>query len=568
MPSVPFSLPGFEVTEVISTPEKLIVCASSQSAQAVCPACHHLSKRVHSYYQRSPRDLPVSGRTVQLHLRVRRFRCCNTQCAHQTFAEPLPDLVSPTDRRTLRLTILWQVFAIHSGGEPGARLLKAVGTTVSPDTLLRLAKMTTVQNLVIPEILGVDDFAFRRGMKYGTLLIDWQRHRPIDLLPDRTAETLARWLRAHPGVKWVSRDRSGEYARGASEGAPDAKQVLDRWHLIKNLRETLERVMGRVYPRLKQRQEQPRSTPFPKRKKARTIHEQAVSDASRQRRLARYEEVLACYQQGLPITQIAKQVHLTWSTVSKYLATESFPERAPRSPTPGTGKLIAPYTAYLRQQCEQGCQNAQQLYREIQAQGFTGNPRTVLRWLQAQGLFPRRYELRRFQEDWGQRGVEDTQSTSAGSEREPMPAPNAQVELALVELTVPLASARHLSYLFVKDPAHLEAKDLQLLAFIRQEKELDLSYRMTQQLIHLMQNQQEEAATAWISLCSSCGISELEAFALGIQKELPAFQAACSLPYNNGMTEGFVNKLKHVKGSMYGRGSFVLLRQRVLQSAA
>jgi transposase len=135
-------------------------------------------------------------------------------------------------------------------------------------------------------------------------------------------------------------------------------------------------------------------------------------------------------------------------------------------------------------------------------------------------------------------------------------------------LTEPLASARQLSYLFVKDSAHLETKDQQTLAFIQQEKEVELAYRMTQQLIHLMKNQQGDSATAWISICSSCGISELEAFALGLQKEFPAFQAACSLPYNNGMAEGFVNKLKHIKGSMYGRGSFELLRQRVLQSAA
>ncbi len=135
-----------------------------------------------------------------------------------------------------------------------------------------------------------------------------------------------------------------------------------------------------------------------------------------------------------------------------------------------------------------------------------------------------------------------------------------------VELTEPLASARQLSYLFVKNPAHLGTKDQQMLAFIKQEKELELAYRMTQQFLHLIKNKQGETATAWIGICSSCGISELEAFALGVQKELPAFQAACSLPYNNGMTEGFVNKLKHIKGSMYGRGRFELLRQRVLLS--
>jgi transposase len=284
--SIPFSLPGFEVAEVISTTEQLIICANSQSVQAECPACHEASQRIHSYYQRSPRDLPVSGQAVQLRLRVRRFRCLNTQCSKQTFAEPLPDLITPIVRRTNRLTALLGVYAIESGGEPGARLLKAGGTKVSPDTLLRLAKAGATQRLVIPEILGVDDFAFRRGLSYGTLLIDWQHHRPVDLLPDRTAETFANWLRAHPGVKWISRDRSGEYGRSASEGAPGAKQVMDRWHVIKNWREALERVVSRIYPRLKLRLEQMRSTPFPKRKKARTTHEQAVSEASRQRRLA------------------------------------------------------------------------------------------------------------------------------------------------------------------------------------------------------------------------------------------------------------------------------------------
>jgi len=566
--SIPFSLPGFEVTEVICTQEQLLICASPQSVQSECPACHEVSQRVHSYYQRSPRDLPVSGQAVQLRLRVRRFRCLNTQCSQKTFAERLPDLVVPTARRTIRLTVLLGVYAIESGGEPGARLLKAAGTKVSPDTLLRLAKAMRTQEAAVPSILGVDDFAFCRGQKYGTLLIDWQRHRPIDLLPDRTAETFANWLRAHPGVKWISRDRSGEYARGAQLGAPSAHQVMDRWHVIKNWREALERVLSRVTPRLSLRQQQLSSTPFPKRKKARTTHEQAASSASRERRLARYEQVLECYRQGLPIAQIAKQVHLARATVYKYLAAESFPERSPRSASAGTGKLLAPYTAYLCKRCEEGCQNAQQLYREIHAQGFSGNPRTVLRWLQAQGLFPRRYELRQALDNWDHPVEKEPQSTSAREEGQPAPVPASRDLIYTVELTEPLASARQLSYLFVKDPSHLQAKDQQVLAFIQQDKEIELAYRMTQQLIHLLKSRQGDTAMAWISICSSCGISELEAFALGLQKELPAFQAACSLPYSNGMTEGFVNKLKHIKGSMYGRGSFELLRQRALQSAA
>ena len=553
------------MTEVISTEEKLTICATSQKEQAHCPACQQISHRIHRYYQRCPRDLPISGQTVQLRLRVRRFRCFNAACSKQTFAEPLPDLVGHTSRRTLRLTLLWTVFAIQSGGEPGARLLKAVGTTVSLDTLLRLARTSPIVESSAPEILGVDDFAFRRGMKYGTLLIDWERHQVVDLLVDRTAETLANWLQAHPGVKWISRDRSGEYARGAHLGAPEAQQVMDRWHVIKNWREALERVVSRLYSGLEQRLQQP-STPFKKRNKPRTVHEQVISAAAREQRLARYEEVLSSYQQGLSITQIAKQAHLTRTTVYNYLAAESFPERHPRSPSPGTGKLIAPYTAYLRERCAQGCQNAQQLSREIHEQGFSGNPRTVLRWLQAQGLFPRRYELRQFQEDWGSKAVPQTSHTMTEGKARLVPA--SQEGKTPAEPVVELPSARQLSSLFVKDPARLESRDHLILAFIRQEKELELAYQMTRQLFQLLKKKQGDEVAAWISICSQSGIAELEAFALGIQKELPAFVAACSLAYNNGMAEGFVNKLKHMKGSMYGRGSFELLRRRVLLSAA
>ena len=138
MHSIPFSLRGFEVTEVISTKEQLIISASSQSVQAECPACHKVSQRVHSYYQRSPRDLPVSGQAVQLQLRVRRFRCLNPQCSQKTFAERLPDLVVPTARRTIRLTALLGVYAMESGGEPGARLLEAGGTKVHGWEILRM----------------------------------------------------------------------------------------------------------------------------------------------------------------------------------------------------------------------------------------------------------------------------------------------------------------------------------------------------------------------------------------------------------------------------------------------
>lgn len=208
---------------------------SIKATKASCPLCQQPSSRRHSRYQRTLADLPWNGIAVQIRLQTRRFFCDNAACQRRIFTERIPTVATPYARRTTRLASWLTHVAFALGGLPGARLLRHGGCTISRQSLLRLIRSFQVEDAPPPRVLSIDDFAFRKERTYGTIVVDLERHRVVELLPDRTADSVATWLAEHPGAEVVSRDRGGEYAEGAKRGAPEAIQVTDRFHLLRNL---------------------------------------------------------------------------------------------------------------------------------------------------------------------------------------------------------------------------------------------------------------------------------------------------------------------------------------------
>jgi len=457
---------------------------------------------------------------------VRRFRCLNQECPRQTFAERLPAL-SVSARQTSRLGTILDSLAIVLSGQAGARLAAQLALPVSADTLLRRAKKTT-STPPTPRVLGVDDFAFRRGHTYGTILINLETHQPVDVLEDRDSETFANWLRQHPGVEIISRDRSKDYQRGAADGAPQAQQVIDRWHLLKNLREAIERFLNHTLIPPAGGEEKRAQTPV---RQKRTSGERARSEGSRRRRLALYQQVKELYRQGGTILGIARQLHIGHRRVRNFVRSPSFSEWGKPA---RTRSAIDPYRAYLQERWQQGCRSTPQLWRELQARGFTGSRMMVYRWVQLQ---------------------------SDGPASTPASARNQET------IAVKSMAPRPLSWLFLCAPERLDKQEQETLSRALEAEPINMAYTLAQQLVMMIKEHNAQSVDTWLLDCQNSGISDLVTFAQGVEKEGSAFQAALTLPYSNGPVEGKINKLKSIKRSMYGRSAFPLLRQKVLKAA-
>jgi transposase len=500
----------------------IILEAEGRTAIGRCPSCGACSEQVHDRYHRHPQDLPWRGCQAQLVVTVRRFRCHNPACPRATFAESFGPQLGPFVRRTASARDLLQQLAYSLGGEGGARIADAVGLPASPDTLLRLLRGSSTDPVAAPRVLGVDDFAFRRGRRYGTILVDLETRRPIDLLADREAETFAAWLRAHPGVEIVVRDRAEAYAEGARAGAPAALQVADRFHLAQNASQAMEELL-----RGRRRQTEISSVEAVPGGTA-GFDESHPLSASKQRlverraaRLGRWDRVRRLHAGGASISQIARETGADRKTVRRLAALPEPPHnrRAPPPPRDLTSPSLRPYVGYLQERWQAGCHNASQLYRDLVAQGYAGS-----RSLLSQALRP-----------W----------------REPRP-PGKRRTLRL-------------RWLCLRPPDTLTPEeDRALHEFLATDPRLTQGYDLLQQFRRVLHARNLVALDRWLSAARDSQLPAFVALANGIQADRAAVEAAFTLPWSTGPVEGHVHRLKLIKRQGYGRAKLDLLRRRVL----
>lgn len=285
---------------------QMTLSVSSTQAIACCPLCNRPTHRIHSRYERTLRDLPCVNFSLTILLQVCKFFCLNQACSRKIFTERLPQVAVPWARRTVRFANHLTAMGLALGGAAAARLSDQINYGSSRNTLLRAISKLPLPPITPPKQLGVDDFAFRKGQHYGTLLVDLEQHQPIALLPDREAATLANWLKEHPGVEVLSRDRSKAYKSGMSQGAPHALQVADRFHLLQNLQEVLQKVFNTHFQAIQavdKAHHQDEGTVF--------IAPSSLSpraepkEQRRARRLEKYQQTHLLRQQGYLIQDIA-----------------------------------------------------------------------------------------------------------------------------------------------------------------------------------------------------------------------------------------------------------------------
>jgi transposase len=524
-------LSGVLLERIECSPEVTYLFGRARGETAGCPGCGTASTSVRGRYQRRVADTPIGGRPIWLILQVRRFNCRVNDCAVRTFVEQIPGLTVRRRRRSQPVQDLLHGIGAALAGRAGARLAGKLAMDVSRSTLLRLLRCAPEPALTAaPRVLGVDDFALRKGQVYATILLDMQTHRPVDVLPDREADTLAAWLKAHPGAEIICRDRAGAYADGARAGAPDAIQIADRWHVWHNLGEAVEAVVVAHRASLAEPPTEPVQPPPPA---PRPLKEQPQVLPSKEIRLVtrtreRYTQVQQLLIAGASRAEVSRRLGLDPQTVRRFADATSLEELLANTRRDG---LIDPFKAYLHQRWNGGCTDTATLYAEIREQGFRGSAQTLRRHLQP--LRP-----------------------VTGATRRHLPAPS----------TPAPPKPRCVTKWIMSDPAKLKPEDQHKLDAIRQRSPaLDALAGHVQDFADMMHKLRGARLPQWIAAVLASDLAQLHNFAKGLRRDLDAVTAGLTLPWSSGAVEGAVNRVKMLKRQMYGRAKFDLLRRRILQ---
>ncbi|MEO5952531.1 MAG: ISL3 family transposase [Chloroflexia bacterium] len=496
--------------------------------EPACPVCGQESRSSHSTYRRCLQDLPWQGMAVQVWLTVGRFRCRNKGCPRKIFCERLPGVTRAYGRQTDRASEIVRVVGYIAGGRPGQRLLIRLSLPTSDDTVLRRVRQAPLQSpATLPVLhLGVDDWAWKKRQNYGTILVNLDLHRVVDLLPDRAAGSFAEWLKLHPEVAVISRDRSGLYAEGARLGAPQAQQVADRFHLVVNLSSTVERVLEErsrqlILPVAEEKCQEPAEGSTLSQPEAPLLPSLTQSRQRRQRRLDLYEQVMALSQAGLSKSAISRQMKIGLNTVRRWLRRDQFPERKPRH---GVPPRVTEFAEYLSQRWNEGCHNAILLHGEIRAKGYGGKYSGVARLLAG----------------W----------RKAGSAK-----PNVPDRIA----------PKHAAVVVTRPATQLTEEQQQLLDRLAvQCPEVIPLRKVALEFRTALQDDDSKSLLQWIEKARQSEFGPIVRFAYGLKKDIAAVAAAVDTDWSNGQTEGQINRLKTIKRQMYGRAGFALLRARVL----
>jgi transposase len=533
--SLLFPLPdGLEMTAVSETAEEVLVRVTSHRSSSPCPRCSTPSSAIHSLYRRQPQDLPSIGRPIRLVFTVRKFFCRNPNCCRKVFTERLPDFIEASSRLTRRLRTAVQEIGFATGGKGGERLSDKLAIPISEATVLCSLFLVPLPEVGKVRVVGVDDWSWRRGKRFGSILVNLETHKIVDLLSDREAESVRQWLAAHPEVDVVSRDRGKTYIDGATCGAPQATQVADRWHILSNLGDAVEEFLIRTHIRLEggkaplgesQKQNNPLSsfsaTPTSQRK----------SQARLLRKWKLYQRVQQLHASGMSLRKIGEELGVARNTVRKYFRQP--PEPPLPTPRPLRASQLDPYEDYLLERWSQGERNAAQLYREISERGYRGATTIVRAYI-------------------GHLRTTTADGSPARSRKE-----RAQA-----------LSPRALRWLLSRKRKDLDQKEqMRLDQLLNLSPEVQTTYALLQAFLSMVRERTHHDLPSWMEQAAKSGIPELKRFVTGIEQDYDAVHAALRLPWSQGITEGKVNKLKTLKRAVYGRAGVPLLRQRLLHDA-